>query len=247
MQLQIGAWRFCPGLWPTVAVLIVLPALIGLGLWQLDRADQKRSLRISYEQSVQQPPASLHENMELLSGEEKHYWRRVLANGQFDNSLHVLLDNQVVNGKAGYYVFTPFKLEQTNRVFLVNRGWIAAGLDRSLIPDLSAATATVRIKAEITGKPPTGVMFKPAQAEKLGDGIYRVNDIQIDEVQSLYTEKLSRALTRLSPDSEQALVAQWSKPGFGEAKHTGYAFQWFAMATVLTLIFIILNLKKQDT
>ncbi|MDV7399679.1 hypothetical protein RZS08_50160, partial [Arthrospira platensis SPKY1] len=33
-----GAWRFRPGLASTLAVLFLLPPLLSLGFWQLDRA-----------------------------------------------------------------------------------------------------------------------------------------------------------------------------------------------------------------
>ena len=42
-----GAFR--PGLLPTLVVLGLLPVLLWLGTWQLQRADEKRALLASYE------------------------------------------------------------------------------------------------------------------------------------------------------------------------------------------------------
>ena len=39
-----GMNSFRPGLAPTVLVLLMLPLLIGLGVWQLQRAEEKRQL-----------------------------------------------------------------------------------------------------------------------------------------------------------------------------------------------------------
>ncbi|WP_277302707.1 SURF1 family cytochrome oxidase biogenesis protein, partial [Pseudomonas viridiflava] len=40
--------RFAPGLWPTLIVLLLLPVLISLGFWQLERGEQKRSMLSQY-------------------------------------------------------------------------------------------------------------------------------------------------------------------------------------------------------
>ncbi|TXI27412.1 MAG: SURF1 family protein, partial [Aquipseudomonas alcaligenes] len=35
---------FRPGWWPSIAVALLLPLLLGLGFWQLSRAEEKRTL-----------------------------------------------------------------------------------------------------------------------------------------------------------------------------------------------------------
>ncbi len=42
--MRIGAFDFRPGLWPTVATLLLLPLMTGLGIWQLERASWKQGL-----------------------------------------------------------------------------------------------------------------------------------------------------------------------------------------------------------
>jgi cytochrome oxidase assembly protein ShyY1 len=46
--MRFGKLDFSPGLWPSVITLVVLGILIALGLWQLDRATQKRILLAGY-------------------------------------------------------------------------------------------------------------------------------------------------------------------------------------------------------
>ena len=36
--MRFGNYKFSPGLWPTLATLLLLPLLTGLGIWQLERA-----------------------------------------------------------------------------------------------------------------------------------------------------------------------------------------------------------------
>ena len=41
--------RFRPGLAPTLVVLALLPLLVWLGFWQLQRADEKRALLAEFQ------------------------------------------------------------------------------------------------------------------------------------------------------------------------------------------------------
>ena len=50
-MISMRAWKFRPGLWPTVATLILLALFVRLGFWQLDRADQKATGRPSFTSS----------------------------------------------------------------------------------------------------------------------------------------------------------------------------------------------------
>ena len=47
--------------------------------------------------------------------------------GQFDPAHEILLDNRVLNGKPGYQVVTPLKMDGTELYVLVDRGWVARG------------------------------------------------------------------------------------------------------------------------
>ena len=46
-------------------------------------------------------------------------------------------------------------------------------------------------------------------------------------------------------DEATLLVANWRPAASGPEKHYGYAFQWFAMATALTAIFVVVNLSPR--
>ena len=45
-------------------------------------------------------------------------------------------------------------------------------------------------------------------------------------------------IVRLEPDSAGALLADWPLVNTRPEKHTAYAVQWFAMASVLLLLFV---------
>ena len=105
------AWRFNPSLWPTLVVLLVLPLFVYLGLWQLDRADQKRTLHREFEVRQEAEAIDLNSKEKLSEIFNELNWRNVFIEGAFSREINILLDNQVVNGVVGYYVYTPFKLK----------------------------------------------------------------------------------------------------------------------------------------
>jgi surfeit locus 1 family protein len=80
--------------------------------------------------------------------------------------------------------------------------------------------------------------------EDLGNGLYRLQRVDLEKLNAKYELKLLSPIIRLDPDSEGGFVRDWRKPGSGKEKNLGYAFQWFAMASALLIIFLAVNLKK---
>jgi surfeit locus 1 family protein len=123
LSLQLGGWKFTPGLIPTLAVILLLPLLCSLGVWQLHRAVAKQQLLDQFALRSQQKPQPLA-NDELI-------YTPVQVSGRFDSAHLLLLDNRIVNGVAGYDVLVPFLPDQENfspdgrsPAILVNLGWI---------------------------------------------------------------------------------------------------------------------------
>ncbi len=239
--MQTGNKQFSPGLWPTVATLCVLPLLLYLGFWQLERAEQKSAaLQHKLQRSNEAPLLSLEAN----TGIDSLLWRKARLSGVFDQAHIFLLDNQVVNGQAGYFVYTPFELANHNTV-LVNRGWIKAEADRSSVPMLRTPPGRSVVSGLIKAPPATGILLAENTDEALAVGLYRLQHIDPAEMNEKYQLTLLPYVVRLDAESKAGYVRKWRQADSGEAKHLGYAFQWFAMAGALLIIFLLVNLKKK--
>jgi len=246
MNLYFGNWCFSPRLITSFLTIILCVFFSFLGCWQLDRAEQKRTLYVEFENRQTGNVIDLNQADTLSLGSENLLWRPVTANGSFLEGFQVILDNQIQNTKAGYYVYTPFQLDNSDHVVLVNRGWLAAGPDRKIGPQLIMSKGMVEIKAVIKEIPKTGLLLKELPPEEMSEDVYRVQRIDLDEIADLTNTKLLPFVLRLSPESEHGYHRLWRQPGSGENVHNGYAFQWFAFATVLFIIYLLLNIKRRD-
>src|SRR4030065_407363 len=144
VRLRVGRLQRHAGLWPTLATLALLPLMIGLGMWQLDRAGQKQRLQAEYHRRHQDPAKRL---LSVLEHPEALRFRRVIARGRYEPEYQILIDNRVHQGQAGYHVLTPLRLGDGSVRVLVNRGWVPLGKDRARLPVFE----TPREPVEVTG------------------------------------------------------------------------------------------------
>ena len=242
--MQIGHWQFSPGLIPGITTILVLPLLVSLGLWQLDRAEQKRVLYQDFLARQEEAPVRLDNQKMLGTNNAEMIWRHVYLSGQFMPGAEILLDNQIQDGKPGYLVFTPFRISGEDKLVLVNRGWIAGSGNRSDVPVINTPSHEVELRAVVTEAPATGIVLGESLVETVATGIYRVQRINFDEIRQLVNHDFLSYIVRLEPESDYGFLRQWQIPGSGEEKHLGYAFQWFALAITLVIIFLAVNIKK---
>ena len=243
--MRIGHWHFLPGLWPSIATITLFPILVSLGLWQLDRAAQKREMHADFLAHQSSAVVDLNRDKVIRNNKTEMIWRRVKATGYFLEDLQILLDNQVMNSQAGYFVYTPLQLVDENDLILVNRGWIPVGYDRNQLPALVKTEGVVTVSGVAKNVPVVGITLGKSIPEQIAPGIYRLLQLDLDQVSELVGKKVMSYIVRLDPGSAHGYVRQWNKPGTGEDKHLGYAFQWFAFAVTLLVIYFLVNLKKE--
>ena len=246
--MRIGVWHFNPGLWPSLALVALLLLLTRLGFWQLERAAEKQDLKTEYQDRIVATPINLGQPVPLRDQPAKMYWRRCILSGAYDPEKVFLLDNQVLRGKVGYHVFSRFLLEDGASV-LVNRGWVAAPGLRTEAPEITTTRAPKTLTGIAKPPPATGLTLGLGSAgsatENLVDNLIRVQRISVEQLAADNNWTLLPYVVRLDPPAPAGLFRIWPEPGFGKEKHLGYAFQWFALATALLVIYVVVNAKKQ--
>ena len=246
MKAKTGNWVFCPRPITSLLTLLFFILFVSLGFWQIDRAEQKRSQHSFFEKRQIKEAVNLDHDTIKTVGIVDLVWRKVNATGNFLEQHQILLDNQVHAGQAGYYVYTPFRLEDSEDIILVNRGWVSTNNDRNLSPRLIMTKGMISINGVIKEEPRTGLLLTKEHVEKLSETITRVQRLTIAEVSDITRIKLLPFIMRLSPESKHGYTKKQQPHNSGENVHMGYAYQWFAFAIMLLAIYLIINIEKRN-
>ena len=243
IRLRVGRLQLRAGFWPTLATLVLLPLMVMLGMWQLDRAGQKLQLQAEYDSRQQQPAVRL---MSVLENPGPLRFHRVIARGRYEPEHQILIDNRVHQGKAGYHVLTPLRLEDGAVRVLVNRGWVPLGRDRAVLPVIETPQGTIEVTGLATVPQTQG--FHLGGAKPAGEGwqpVWQYLDLEV--YRSSVAFPVQPIVLLLDPGSPHGgFIRQWARLDAGIATHQGYAFQWFSLAAALAGIYILLNTRKTD-
>jgi surfeit locus 1 family protein len=171
-------------------------------------------------------------------------YRTIEVRGRYDTGLNILLDNQVHDGVAGYWVYTPLALDGEEAYILVNRGWVPAGSDRRVPPRIETPPGVVTLPGMAALPPAPGMVIEEDVPESLAPGFVRLQRLEMARLMLEYGGKLFPYELRLDPKADSGFVRAWKEPGTGSERHLGYAYQWFAMAAAVVILFLLLNIRR---
>jgi surfeit locus 1 family protein len=150
------------------------------------------------------------------------------------------LDNRQMNGKPGFFVMTPLKMEGIDRVLLVQRGWVPRNFsERSALPQVDSPAGLVTVQGRIA--PPPARLYEFAGAPA---GPIRQNLDLVQFAAELHRPLLDVTVVQIGGPSE-GLLRQWSEPATGVEKHQGYAFQWFGLAGLITILYVWFQIVRR--
>ncbi len=222
-------------------VLLMVPTLVSLGFWQLKRAEEKRAIQSEYD--ARSRDARVEIGSRLQHAEDLRFYR-VIARGTYETQYQILIDNRVQHGRAGYHVITPLRLGNSDTRVLVNRGWIALGPTREMLP---AADAPAGMQ-EVTGVAtvPREKVFRLAEPAPLTGNWQTVwQHMDMKRYAAAVSFPVQPVVILLDTDSPAGgFVRDWARLDAGIAVHKGYAFQWFTLAAALIAIYLFFNLRS---
>jgi surfeit locus 1 family protein len=214
-----------------LAALVVAGSTFSLGQWQLRRAAQKDAL---------QSAIGAQDNLPLLDNRgltaEKNpanvLHRQVLLKGTWRAEHTVYLDNRPMSGKTGFFVVTPLALEGSEKVILVQRGWVPRDFtDRTRLAPVTTPSGPVTVRGRIAPPPSKLYAFKGVESGRIRQNL----DIAAFSAQT-GLPLLDVSLLQLDAASE-GLLREWAAPNLGVDKHYGYAFQWFGLCGLVLILF----------
>jgi len=236
----IGKRRFKPAWWSLALTLCGMTVFIALGLWQLDRAVLKEAIEARFQQRLTESYLA----WSAVDEDADIEYRRLLLQGRYDNARSLLVDNQLHRGRAGYYILTPLQLRDSDRVVLVNRGWVAWGESRDHAAPIDEPSNAGGV---------AGIAYFPSEPALAMGGVQLTGRwpqlipyADIDALQAAFENRLLPWVLWLAPEQPGAYVRDWKPVWMRPEKSRAYATQWFAFAALALVFFIILNLRKVE-
>lgn len=236
-------------LFATLLVFAGTALCIRLGIWQLDRLEQRRAFNAQFESARAQPALDLNrEQPDDITGME---WRPVKVTGEYDFENQVAVRNQYYGDQYGYHLLTPLLFN--GKAVLVDRGWIPA--DGNSAPELperawrkydEAGTVTVSGQIRLgQAKPRFGGVADPLPEDGVKLGIW--NNADLTRISSQMPYPILPVYVQPEPDANDTEPPIPFQPEIEltEGPHFGYALQWFTFATILFVGYPFF-LRKQE-
>lgn len=223
----------------TIIILILLPILISLGIWQLHRAEEKHLLQANFDARNKIIPITIEQAQSVA--DNRYY--PVQVDGRFDNAHVFLLDNQFYHHKVGYHIITPFISEKTHHWILINRGWLPMAPNRNILPKIPTISGKVHVSGflYIPQKNP----FISAEIESVSWPL-RIERLDTPSISKHLNRDLYPQIILLDPKSPYGFIRNWQPINMKASMHIGYAVQWFSMAAVLFIIYLGMSIHTDD-
>jgi surfeit locus 1 family protein len=205
--------------------LFALAALFAsLGDWQLKRAETSRATLAQFasgaaEDMLEGLPSELDVDLRF---------RRVEVDGEYTVEPQFLLDNMLHDGVAGYHVLTALQVRGRPERVLVNRGWVPAGDDRRVLPDVGVGSDTRTVRGRLERLPRPGMRLGEETGAH-GAVVVLQYPTAADLARRLGQPVLDYQLL-LEPTDADGYVREWRAPGIAPERNLSYAGQWLALA-----------------
>ena len=215
MLTRIQNYRFDWKL--SLFTLFLMPVLISLGFWQLDREQEKLALQALYESRQ----SAATEDLSSINYDDDLQYMPVKFKGSYDNEHSFLLDNKINAGQVGFEVLSPFNTDD-GQLLIVNRGWIPQTAYRDVLPQIAKVDGEVELQGAVYV--PLGEQFMLGVEENT-TGWPRI--IQSLNLESMFASLNSSTDTfpytvRLAPFQPGVFVRNWPVISTSPEKHRGY-------------------------
>ena len=214
--------------------------MLMLGQWQYEKGEYISNQQDMINARRHLPPVSMQE---LPHQQEERIFVPVIVSGTFDAEHHFYFDNRIVNGVAGYDIFTPFRMDDGN-VILVNRGWLKQGRTRQDLPEFDTVSSEVSFKA-LMDRPPSKDFLLADDVHSNVSWPMVLQYVDTTEISGMLGYEVMPMVLRLDKDADHGFYREIPVLKLDSAKNTGYAFQWYAMLAALLVIYIAVNTKKR--
>ncbi|MEU9076212.1 SURF1 family protein [Kitasatospora sp. NPDC048538] len=231
--------------------LLLIPATIELGFWQLHRHEARvaRNELIGRALTAAPVPFDTLSTAPGTAVPKDLTWRAVTATGRYDTAHEFVVRKRTdSNGTIGYFVVTPLKLSDGRGDVLVNRGWVASGDDATAYPPVPAApggevTLTGRLRADETSAG-SGIRDRAGLPDRQFNLISTAQQAE-DTGATLLGGYLELTATAPAPADQPQLIPEPNHSDIGP--HMAYAIQWWLFTAMIPVgVWVLARREARD-
>lgn len=218
----------------TLITVLAIFSLVKLGLWQLDRADEKQALFDDFARAQQQqqwlPLTTTNDLPERYQG--------VSIRGQFQPQQYFLLDNQIEQGQVGYHVIGLLETSFQAAKVPVNLGWVSLAGGREQLPQVALPSGPITVNGWFY-QPTASPFTKADQLIELGPWPMRIQHLNTELLSAALDISIAPYVVLLSETEPYGFPRQWQPNLMPPEKHRAYAVTWFSLALACLIIALI--------
>lgn len=232
----------------TLLVIAVASGMVRLGFWQLDRLAARRAFNARVQEQLNQPVLVLDAGSAGLDLTGMEY-RDVVVRGEYDFGPQVGLRNQAWENQWGVHLITPLRIEGSDRVILVERGWVPAKdfqYDDWAQYDEPGMVEVRGVIRASQSQPDFGRRSDPIPGP--GDPPLKVwSFTNVEAIAGQMPYPLLPVYIQQAPDPAWNGMPYRSAPELDltEGPHMGYALQWFAFACIALIGYPLLIHRRE--
>ena len=220
-----------------IFAIIFVPITISLGLWQIERANEKKVIISNYDKLLVSTPIALQKEQPLEN------WQPIETVGAYQD-LVVYEDNAINSGKAGFKVYHLFQNGDGTFIF-VHRGFIERNLIKNNLPRIDTPVRKKNIKGT--------TLFKQNNTfvKNIEESDIRIiqefnTSVLIERFPILKDRYLHPFLFNLDVRDADKFQPIEKPVNMTASKHIGYAIQWFGLCAALIILTIYAYRRKGE-
>ena len=224
---------------PLLATAILCAIGISLGNWQIRRAEEKEVIAALMQEQLRRAPVVLSTAQEFS---QLQAFQKVKLRGHFVRDWPLYLDNRPLYGVAGFYVLMPFKIQGSEQAVLVARGWLQRNpVERTKIPTLLTDQGIIEIEGVVRNQLDRTMQLGKSEILKSAS---IVQSVPFDELRKQTGLLIVDKVLEQTSNAGDGLIRDWPKPSAGADKHRAYAFQWYGLALMAAIFFVVTGIRR---
>lgn len=219
-----------------LSTLLAIACMVKLGMWQIDRGQEKQAIIDQHAQAMSHQPQLL--SAAQLSSDELETDDRIQVQGRFQSDEYFLIDNQTFNGRVGYHVVALLDSESLSEMRLpVNLGWIPLPGSRDIWPDVRLPDGEVTVQGRIHYPAERPFLLREQQFSTTLP--QRIQYLELESIREQTGWPLAAVSVLLDENIEWGFARDWPVVVMEPHRHYAYAAQWFGLAVAAAVIFYI--------